>query len=50
MMHTFQGKNGKIYSINSLTVSNIINNDDLMLNYSMKELDELYTKYFGSYI
>lgn len=50
MRNTFQGKNGKTYDVTDLLVNNIVKNNYLMLNYSMQELDKLYTEYFGSYV
>ena len=50
MKKTFIGKNNKPYSVSDLEIINILKNDELLSNYTMKELDDLYKKYFGSYI
>ena len=49
MRNRFTGKNNQIYSIFDIEVGKIIHNEYLLANYSMLELHELYTKYFGNY-
>lgn len=49
MARIFTGKNNKPYLISDLEIGNILKNSELLSMYSMKELDELYKKYFGVY-
>lgn len=49
MARIFTGKNNKPYLISDLEIGNILKNSELLSMYSMKELDELYKKYFGAY-
>lgn len=49
MKNIFIGKNGIPYAVGELAVSKIANNQYLLENYSMSELHELYTKYYGDY-
>lgn len=49
MKKGFRGKNNQLYSILDLEVSKIRYNQDLLTNYSMAELHELYTRFFGDY-
>lgn len=49
MNNTFIGKNNKLYAISDLLVGNLLNNQELLNMYSMKELHELYSYYFGNY-
>lgn len=50
MKTVFIGKNNKPYAISDLEIANILNNEELLNMYSMSELHELYTKYFGVYV
>lgn len=45
----FLGKNNRPYLVSDLEISKIVNNSEILLNYTMKELDSLYRKYFGDY-
>ena len=49
MNNTFIGKNNKLYAISDLLVGNLLKNQELLNMYSMKELHELYSYYFGNY-
>ena len=49
MANTFIGKQNKLYEISSLEIMNIIKNQELLTNHSLKELDPLYKQYFGNY-
>lgn len=49
MEKVFIGKNNKPYAISQLEIGNILKNEELLSSYSMKELHELYKKYFGDY-
>lgn len=49
MARVFTSNNGKIFAIKDLEITNILNNPEILSEFSLKELDVLYNKYFGDY-
>lgn len=49
MNKVFLGKNNKPYFVSELEIDKIVHNSEILSNHTMKELDELYKKYFGEY-
>lgn len=50
MKAIFKGKDNKPHLVSELELGKILKNQELLSNYSMLELDELYKKHFGDYI
>lgn len=49
MEKVFIGKNGQPYAVSELEINNVLKNSEILNMYSMPELHELYTKYYGNY-
>lgn len=50
MKTIFIGNNNKPYDIGDLEINKILTNEEILSNHSMKDLHELYKKYFGNYV